>query len=133
MKNSIDARVEFSFKGEDYELVSHIDLDTRVLQQDHAPSFHQILAHDHRIDTISYLYEVMLETDIEFSNPQGLAADFLHEGYFDMEQFTLYLQAHQIGVLLQPIAKSELNIDDLEQHPDIKNALVKAYRLGKGK
>lgn len=133
MKNSIDARVEFSFKGEDYDLVSHIDLDARVLQPDQASSFHQILARDHRIDTISYLYEVMLETEIEFSNPHGLAADFLHEGNFNMEQFSLCLQAYRIGVLLQPIAKSELNIDDLEQHPDIKNALVKAYQLGKGK
>lgn len=132
MKNSIDARVEFSFKGETYDLTSHIDLDVQLSAEPDYLSLHQILAHEHKIDTISYLYEVMLETEIEFGNAQGSAADFLHDGYFDASGFSRHWQEQQLVKLLQPIAKRELNIDDLTQRQDIKNALVQAYQLGRG-
>lgn len=127
MRNSIDARVEFSFKGEDYDLTSHIDLDT----QSRALSIHQILARDHNIDTISYLYEVMLEADIEFSNAQGAAADFLLDGYFDERAYAEFIQDHQIVRSLQGIAKHALDIDDLDTQPALKSALLQAYKLGK--
>jgi hypothetical protein len=132
MKNSIDARVEFSFKGEDYDLISHIDLDAPSPERASCPSLHEVLARDHHIDTISYLYEVMLEAEIEFSNAQGLAADFFSDGHFDQAAFASHWQDHQIALLLQPIAKRELNIDDLTRQADIRNALVQAYKLGRG-
>ncbi len=132
MKNSIDIRVEFSFKGESYDLLSHIDLDARLTRQDQPPSFHQVLAHDHQIDTISYLYEVMLEEEIEFSNAQGIAADFLHEGVFDLSGFTAHWHEYHIAVLVRPIAKQVLGIADLEQHAALRDALVMAYKLGRG-
>jgi hypothetical protein len=71
MKNSIDVHVEFSFKGEDYSLTSNIDLDQFMENGSSFPSFHAILARDNKIDTYSYLYEVMLETGIRFANAQG--------------------------------------------------------------
>lgn len=132
MKNSIDARVEFSFKGETYDLVSHIDLDELLSQGNDFPLLYDRLAREHHIDTISYLYEVMQETEIEFGNAQGSAADFLRDGYFDVAGFSLHWQEQQLVRLLQPIAKRELNIDDLTQREDIKNALVQAYKLGRG-
>ena len=128
MKNSIDARVEFSFKGEDYDLVSCIDLDAH----DSLSSIHEILARDHHIDTISYLYEVMLETEIEFSNAQGFAAGFLSGGHFNQAAFSNHWQDHKIALLLQPIAKRELNITDLTKETALKNALIQAYKLGQG-
>jgi hypothetical protein len=132
MKNSIDARVEFSFKGETYDLVSHIDLDELLSQHDGFPLLYDRLAREHHIDTISYLYEVMQETEIEFGNAQGSAADFLRDSYFDVAGFSHHWQEQQLVGLLQPIAKRELNIDDLTQREDIKNALVQAYKLGRG-
>lgn len=132
MKNSIDIRVEFSFKGETYDLLSHIDLDARLTQHDQPPSFHLVLAHDHKIDTISYLYEVMQEEQIEFSNAQGIAADFLQDGHFDLQGFTAHWHEHHIAVLVRPIAKQLMGIDDLEQHPALRDALVMAYKLGRG-
>jgi hypothetical protein len=102
----------------------------RLDTQSNALSIYEILARDHRIDTISYLYEVMLEADIEFSNAQGVAADFLSGGYFDQAAFASYWQDHKITMLLQPIAQQELNIADLNQKSAIKNALVQAYKLG---
>lgn len=132
MKNSIDVRVEFSFKGETYDLTSRIDLDTQSSAALDHLSLHQILAHEHHIDTISYLYEVMLEADIEFSNAQGSAAVFLSDGHFDLAGFNRHWQEQKIVKLLQPIAKRELSIDDLSQREDIKSALVQAYKLGGG-
>lgn len=132
MKNSIDIRVEFSFKGETYDLCSHIDLDARLSQQDLPPSFYQLLARDHGIDTISYLYEVMQEEDIEYVNAQGVAANFLHGGEFDMVGFTDHWHEHHIAVLVRPIAQQVLGINDLEQHTEVRDALVMAYKLGRG-
>jgi hypothetical protein len=35
-------------------------------------------------------------------------------------------------MLLQPIATRELGIDDLNEHPELKRALMAAYSLGSG-
>ena len=131
MKNSIDAHVEFSFKGEDYSLTSHVDLDLLMEAESSLPSFHTILACDHGIDTYSYLYEVMLESDIRFSDAQGIAADFSSGEDFDREGFVNSWQEYRIINLLQPIATRELGITDLNQHQSLKNALAQAYDLGK--
>lgn len=131
MKNCIDAQIAFSFKGENYALTSNIDLD-QLMQHDHSlPSFHAILARDHKIDTYSYLYEVMLETEIRFAHAQGIAADFLINGDFNQAAFIVAWQENTALALLQPIASRELGIADLNQHLGLKNALVQAYNLGK--
>ncbi len=132
MKNSIDVRVEFSFKGEDYDLTSHIDFDIRPPVEMDNLALYQILAREHNIDTISYLYEVMQEAEIEFSNAQGIATNFCHDGAFDTDRFNHHWQEQQLVKLLQPIAQRELNIADLTQNQRIKNALVQAYKLGRG-
>ncbi len=131
MKNSIDAHIEFSFKGETYALTSKIDLDQFMEQQSSLPSFHAILARDHKIDTYSYLYEVMVESEVRFANAQGIAANFLGDGNFNQEGFITAWQENRIIGLLQPIATRELGITDLNQHQPIKVALVQAYNLGK--
>lgn len=131
MKNSIDAHVEFSFKGEDYSLTSHVNLDILMETESSLPSFHAILALDHKIDTYSYLYEVMLESEIRFANAQGIAVNFLSGENFNQEGFINSWQENRILDLLQPIATRELGIADLNQHQSLKIALVQAYDLGK--
>jgi hypothetical protein len=131
MKNTIEARIEFSFKGETYTLSSVIDLD-QLMEHGHSlPSFHAILARDNKIDTYSYLYEVMREEEVKFKNPQGIAALFINDGTFDFDGFSAGWQEHKVLALLQPIAMRELGITDLDQRQDIKNALVQAYNLGR--
>ena len=93
--------------------------------------FHAILAKEHGIDTYSYLYEVMQETEIEFQNTQGIAAVYCHDGMFDFHGFAVNWKEHKILALLQPIATRELGIADLDQHQGLKNALVQAYNLGR--
>lgn len=129
--NTIDASVEFSFKGEDYTYKTSIDLDQLLRKHDSLPSLHAILAQRHGVDTYSYLYEVMQEAEIEFSNPQGLAADYLVNGEFDQTALTTNWQAVKTNMLLTPIATSELGITDLNLHPALKRALISAYNLGR--
>jgi len=131
MKNSIDAHIEFSFKGETYSLSSNIDLDEFMEHEHSFPSFHARLARDNQIDTYSYLYEVMLETEIRFDHAQGLAADFLSDGDFNQKAFIAAWQENSVLALLQPIAMRELGIANLDLHQGLKNALVQAYNLGK--
>ena len=128
--NSIDACVEFSFKGEDYRYTTRIDLDQLLLQHDSAPSLHAILAKQHKVDTYSYLYEVMEATEIEFSNPEGCAADYMFDGEFDPSVLADNWHTAKTALLLQAIAARELGIDDLTEHPALKRALVEAYTLG---
>jgi hypothetical protein len=131
MKNSLDAHVEFSFKGEDYSLTSHVNLDLLMEAESSLPSFHAILAHDHKIDTYSYIYEVMLESEIRFSSAQGIAAYFLKCENSNREEFINSWQENRILNLLQPIATRELGIADLNQHQSLKIALIQTYDLGR--
>jgi hypothetical protein len=130
MPNSIDARVEFSFKGETYVLSSTLELDRTLAHHLTLPSLHRALAVEHGIDTYSYQFEVMQEEEIYFDNPQGDAVDYWHEGAFNFED---YLRDHEHAASfapLQAIALREMGIEDLEQHPQLKNALLRAYQLG---
>jgi hypothetical protein len=131
MKNSIDAAVEFSFKGVDYHYTTCLDLNLLFRQYDAMPSIHVTLARAHNVDTYSYLYEVMQEAEIAFSNPQGTARDYVADGEFDQTALAANWQNAQAAALVQPIAEAELGITNLDLHPDIKRALVAAYNLGK--
>lgn len=131
MKNSIEAHIELSFKGETFSLSSTIDLDNLPERSDIFSSAHALLAKQHGIDTYSYLYEVMLEEPIEFRNAQGSAAGFLMDGEFDAQAFLADCQNRRIFTQLQPIAARELGITDLDQHDALRTALLQAYQLGK--
>jgi hypothetical protein len=131
MRNTIDAHVEFSFKGESHSLSATIELDEFMEPGAALPSLHAILARKHGIDTYSYLYEVMQEEEIRFDNAQGLAAEFLTDGDFDLDAFVARRQELKTLGLLQAIATRELGIDDLAQHHELKNALFQAYELGR--
>ncbi|MDZ4202268.1 MAG: hypothetical protein U1C96_09020 [Gallionella sp.] len=130
MKNLIDAHIEFSFKGESYDLSSTLDLDHVLEKYLTIPSLHIVLAIEHSIDTYSYLYEVMQEEDIRYDNAQGMAADYLKDGVFDLEGFTALWSENHLTAPLQIIAQQEMGIEDLEQHPQLKSALLRAYHLG---
>lgn len=130
MKNTIDAHVEFDYKGETYAPRMTLDLDALLESSGEFPSIHALLAKAHDIDTYSYLYEVMQEAEVVFDNAQGAAADCLVNGVFDQDAFIAAWRDSKVLALLQPIAQRELGIADLMQHPQLKNALVEAYRLG---
>jgi hypothetical protein len=131
-KNSIVARVEYSFKGEDYDHSTILNLDLLLKQYAEFPALYSIMAAQHGIDTYSYLYEVMQESEIEFTNPKGYAMDYMVDGEFDVHALADNWQNQKAAALLQPIASRELGIADLNQHHALKAALLAAYNLGHG-
>jgi len=131
MQNSIDVKTDFSFKGENYTCAATLDLDQLLHQHDDTPSIHALLAARHGIDTYSYLYEVMLEADLEFSNPVGLAARYMKDDQFDLAKLDLDWEINKADVSVQNIAASEMGINDLSQQPALKRALLAAYYAGR--
>lgn len=132
MENSIDAQIEFSFKGQTYADSATINLDELMERRGALPSMHGILADRMEIDAYSYLYEVMLESEISFTNARGLAAAFVSDGAFDFEAFMAAWQENKVLGLLQSIAEREMGIADLADHPALKKALFQAYQAGTG-
>lgn len=131
MKNGITARIEFSFKGDNHSYTSQLDLDHLLNRYDELPMLHAIMATQHNVDTYSYLYEVMQESDIEFVDPLGYAVNYLIEGEFDIAALANNWQAQKASALLQPIAERELGISNLEDNQSVKRALLAAYQLGR--
>lgn len=131
MKNSIDVKAEFSFKGENYTCSANLDLEQLLHQHDDTPCIHELLAAHHGIDTYSYLYEVMLESDLEFSNPTGLATRYMTGDQFDLEKLDLDWETNMADVRVQRIAANEMRITDLDQQPALKRALLAAYYAGR--
>jgi hypothetical protein len=129
--NIIRARASFSFKGETYNLDSVIDLDCCSVEPGEAPDFHRLLAKAAGIDPYSYLYEVLASHEIEFSDATGVAARSCRDGRFDWTQFEEDRREEQDWQLVRVIAQQTLGARDLDADPDMKVALLAAYRAGK--
>jgi hypothetical protein len=131
VKNTIEAHIAFSYKGDDYNLSNIIDLDSMMENQTDSPDFHLILAQQNDIDTYSYLYEVMESHEITFSNAKGIAADCLTNNHIDLQKFRTLWQEQRAVNIVQVIAKEHLDIEDLNQAPQLKTALLAAFLEGK--
>ena len=130
MKNSVRAKLEFSFKGETYALVSVLDLDHLAQRYQDTPPLHRLLADEHQIDPDSYEFEVVEQEEIIFDLATGAAIPFLDDGVFDFDTYFQHSKLLTLDVQLQAIAQCELGIADLTAHPQLKIALQKAYQLG---
>ena len=129
--NTIRARLSLSFKGETYELDSVIDLDRCLGESGEAPDFHRLLAQAAGIDPYSYLYETLEAHEIEFSDATGVAARSCRDGGFDWVQFEQDRREDQDWQVVRAIAERILAARDLDAEPDLKAALLAAYRAGK--
>lgn len=130
MKNTIQISVEFSFKGETFNPTTIIDLDQFINKTGSTPDLHHILAVNNNIDTYSYTFEIMQQSEIGYANATGLAGEHLQDDCFDFQAYTTKSEEIELHSQLQQIAKDTLNIDDLTEEPEIKNALIHAYQLG---
>ena len=129
LRNTIRARLEFSFKGEDIALESIIDLDR--CDDEAAPNFHQWLARAGNFDPYSYQYEVLESEAITFDQPTGLAVACCEDGHFDWPAFVALRQdAHDLEVV-RAVARQTLGCDDLDADAQLKAALLAAYRAGR--
>lgn len=129
--NTVHARLSFSFKGETYELDSVIDLDRCNGEPGAMPDFHRLLAKGVGIDPYSYLYEVLESHEIEFLDATGVAARSCHDGRFDWARFEQDQGEERDWQIVRAIAQRTLGARDLDADPDLKAALLAAYRAGK--
>jgi len=129
--NTVRARLSLSFKGETYELDSVIDLDGCLGEPGEAPNFHRLMAQAAGIDHYSYLYEILESHEIEFSDATGVAARSCRDGRFDWAQFEQDRRDERDWQLVRAIAEGIMPTRDMEANPDLKAALLAAYRAGK--
>jgi hypothetical protein len=129
MQNSVTVEIRFSFKGERYAPSAVIDLDSYLEKGQTIPAFFHLVASQNQIDVYSYQYEVMEMSQTVYSNATGLAAEFCQADHFDVQGFSEKWKEIKLLQQLSDIAREHLHIDDLEQHEEIKSALLAAYRL----
>jgi len=128
--NKITASIEFSFKGEVFKPSVILNLDEIMQKHQAIPSLHQLLASLHKIDNYSYEYEMLLSEDIQFSDAQGSASDFMTDNQFDQVAFEHDWHQQQLVKKLAPLIKQQLDIDDINQHPKLKSVIISAYTMG---
>ncbi|MCW9024742.1 MAG: hypothetical protein OQK73_08665 [Gammaproteobacteria bacterium] len=99
----------------------------------HLPNLYHLIARANSFDMYSYEFEMMQAETIAFSNAKGLVSDFVVDECLDIDAFETAWHEQQLLLNLQSIAQSNMDIDDLQRHPKIKQALLEAYLLGKNK
>lgn len=131
MENKITASITFYFKGETFTPSIDLDLDHLMHRFNKLPPLHETLAAENNIDSYSYHYEILLSEEIEFSNAEGDAIPFFNEGYFDQNAYEQFWFQKNILTKLDKIIQTELDIDDIEQHPKLKQAMLAAFQYGR--
>lgn len=129
--NTVRARLSLSFKGETFALDSVIDLDRCLGESGEAPDFHRLLAQAAGIDPYSYLHEVLESHAIEFLDATGVATRSCRDGGFDWARFEQDRREDQDWLVVRAVAAHILASRDLDADPDLKAALLAAYRAGK--
>jgi hypothetical protein len=110
-----------------------LDLDQQMERYGNLPDFYQLLARESRIDPYSYQYEVLESSELEFAAATGLAAEHLDNGHFDVGGFQQRWHEQQHLGILQEIAQRLMGVDNLEQQPELKAALLEAFAAGRDK
>ena len=130
MSNLVKASVVFCYKGETLSPSITIELDEYLQVSDTLPDLYPIIAKANNHDLYSYEFEMMQSQSIVFSEATGLVAEFIIDGLLDIEAFIQAWKDLQCLDALANIANDILSVDDLEKNPDLKQALLEAYKLG---
>jgi len=132
MSNIVKASVVFCYKGETLSPSITIDLD-EYLQASNTntlPDLYPMIAKANNHDLYSYEFEMMQAENIVFSEASGMVVEFIKDGFLDIETFLQAWKTSKVLEKLAVVAKDRLSIDDLNDEPDIKQALLDAYELG---
>jgi hypothetical protein len=128
--NTLTITLPFSFKGKAFRPGCRINLD-ELMEKGSIPCLYTHLANENRIDIYSHEYDVMMMSDMEFSDATGMATRFVHDGKFDIEGFKSEWEEKKLDGQLQQIVNRHMNRADPGQHPRLKQMLTEAYRLGR--
>jgi len=129
--NTITATIEFGFKGKQFVLDTPLDLDELMQKHGLIPPLYDYIARTHNIDSYSYEYEILLSEGIQFSNPSTWVTNFVDNKHFDQVAFAQQWQERHILEKLAPQIKQQLAIDNIQQHPKLKDLILTAYNYGK--
>ena len=132
MSNQITASVEFYFKGKKFSPAVELDIDQYMRTSGKLPVLYPLLARSINIDPYSYEYEMLEAEPVLFNNASGLIAQYIEAGVLDFDAFKIAWTETQALEKLQAIAQENLGVADIEQQPELKNALLQAYQLGAG-
>ena len=130
MSNKITASIRFSFKGQSHEPSLELELDEFMRKSGNLPDIYMLLARVNNFDPYSYEFEMMQVETIHFSQAEGLVAEYVSDGVLDVVAFQEAWKDAKVLGKIQAIAKQYLSIENLNTQPEIKQALMKAYRLG---
>ena len=131
MSNIVKASVLFCFKGESHSPFVRLELDKYLEINASIPDLYPMIAKANNHDLYSYEFEMMQAEEIVFSDAEGLVADFIVDGRLDMAGFQAAWQKDILLNQLQEIAQRIMSVNDIEQQPELKKALMEAYYLGK--
>ncbi|VAW59987.1 hypothetical protein MNBD_GAMMA08-568 [hydrothermal vent metagenome] len=130
MSNIVKASVVFCYKGETLSPSITIELDEYLQVSSTLPDLYPIIAKANNHDLYSYEFEMMQAQRIVFSDASGMVAEFVTDGLLDIEAFVQAWKESKVLQKLAVVAKDKLSIDNLNDEPDIKQALLDAYGLG---
>ena len=131
MSNTITASVEFYFKGDKISASIDLDLDQYMQTTGKVPDLFPLLAKVSKIDFYSYEYEMMQTEDIIFSDAQGLLKEYVVNTMLDTAGFESAWENYRALELIQSIAKRNMGINDLQDHPELRKTLLDVYESGK--
>lgn len=134
MNNTIQATatasLSFDFRGQRFTPSIHIDLHAMMVKQQPINHLYDLLGASIGLDAYRHEYDVMVMHEIIFSEPTGMVSAFIIDGKLDSDAFVEAWYKQRVRNAVQPIARKYLNIVDLDQHPDIRNALIECFTLG---
>lgn len=131
MKNIITASVHFSFKGKRHSPSITIELEKYINSTGELPNLCQLIAKKNSFDMYSYEYEMMQSEEIVFTEPSGLVENFITDGKLDIDAFIAAYLEEKVLEKLVLITERHMLINDLSEHPELKQALLEAHQLGK--
>ncbi len=133
LQASVTASLSFDFRGQQFTPSIRVGLHTMMVKQQTIHHLYDLLGASIGLDAYRHEYDVMVMEEITFSQADGLAADFVHDGQLEFDAFNEAWQQQYILTVIQPIAEKHLGIEDLNQHRDLKQALTESYRAGQQK
>jgi len=129
-KNGVTASLTFDFRGQTFNPNISVDLDKMMSTQQDLNNLHDLLAASIGMDCYRHEYDILIMSEIIFTNPTGLACAFVSSGRLNFDDFKPAWEQQQIIISIQPIAHQHLDILDLTQHPKIQAALIESYKAG---
>ena len=129
-KNNLTLSIEFYFKGKQFNPSLTIDLNKVMSISGCFANFYSLIATNNNIDLYSYEYEMMQAEELKATNAEGLVASYVKHGKLNIVEFEEAWNQQKIVLAMNDIAKCHMNIDVLNDHPNLKEALLSAYKLG---